>query len=74
MSSRTTPPAVAKAIGRRVRAHRQAAKILQQDLAEAVGTNRQHVGFIESGARAPSLGMLVQIAIVLRVPLRDLVP
>ncbi|MBT2401141.1 helix-turn-helix transcriptional regulator [Streptomyces sp. ISL-100] len=60
-------------VGRRIREARLAADLSQVALAELVGVDHKTVHRIEYGTRDPSLGLLLQLARALRVPLADLV-
>lgn len=45
---------------------RQALGLSQEDIAEAAGCSRVHIGLIESGQRTPSLELLCKIAEALK--------
>ena len=62
----------ATALGRRVRALRQARGWSQERLAEAADMDRSYLAGIEVGARNPSLQALVKLAGAFRVELADL--
>jgi transcriptional regulator with XRE-family HTH domain len=55
------------AIGRRLRAAREAAQFSQADLAEKVGTSSQDLGQVENGWRSASVPRLAKLAKVLKV-------
>ena len=62
----------ATALGRQVRALRQARGWSQERLAEAADMDRSYLAGIEIGARNPSLKALVKLAGAFRVGLADL--
>ncbi len=49
-------------LGERVRQRRQALKITQQELAQAIGMTPQHISAIEQGKWAPSITLLPKLA------------
>lgn len=49
-------------LGERIRARRQALKLTQQQVAEALELSPQHVSAIEQDKRAPSLPFLAKLA------------
>jgi len=49
-------------LGQRIKMRRQALKLTQQELAEALGLTPQHISAIEKGKRAPSLPSLAKLA------------
>lgn len=51
--------------GKRVRGLRTAEGMTQEKLAEKLGINKQHVCRMETGARACSLELLVELSVVL---------
>ena len=59
-------------LGQRVKQLRSSLKITQEDLAFKVGVDRSYMGFIERGEKNPTLSILVKIAQVLRIPLKEL--
>lgn len=59
-------------IGKRVRFFRNEKHISQEELAEATGVTQEYIARIETGVRAPSLEMIVQIANVLGTTANDL--
>lgn len=60
-------------IGRRIRQARTDANLSQVALADLVGVDHKTVHRVEYGTSDPSLGLLLQLARALRVPLADLV-
>ncbi|MER8234565.1 helix-turn-helix transcriptional regulator [Streptomyces sp. NPDC094049] len=62
-----------QAIGVRVRAAREHSNLSQLRLAEAVGVDHKTIHRIEYGVSDPGLGLLLQIARAVDVPLADLV-
>ena len=62
-----------KRIGKRVKANRKQQQMTQAELAEKVNVSDVYISRIETGARSPSLGSLLKIAIVLDVSLDSLV-
>jgi transcriptional regulator with XRE-family HTH domain len=48
--------------GRRVKAARRAAKLTQEELAEAAHLNPKYLGQIERGEKSPSFEMIVELA------------
>lgn len=56
-------------LGERIRALRKEKNIKQEKLAELVDKATEHISFIERGARAPSLELLLDLARVLNVSL-----
>jgi transcriptional regulator with XRE-family HTH domain len=49
-------------LGARIKQHRQALGITQQDLAKATQITLQHVSAIEQNKRTPSLPLLIQLS------------
>lgn len=49
-------------LGHRLKARRQALKLTQQELSEAIGLTPQHISAIEQDKRAPSLPSLTKLA------------
>lgn len=49
-------------VATRVRSHRQALKLTQQELALELGVTHQHVSRIESGLAVPSLDLLLGLS------------
>ena len=62
----------ASALGRRVRALRNAKKWSQEDLAERCDLDRSYIAGIEVGARNPSLKALEKLADAFSIPLSQL--
>ncbi|MGD0921678.1 MAG: helix-turn-helix transcriptional regulator [Terriglobia bacterium] len=56
-----------KLFGKRVRAVRKAAKITQEEAAEAAGLNPKYLGEIERGEKRPSFEAILALAKALRV-------
>jgi len=54
-------------LGHRLKARRQALKLTQQELSEAIGLTPQHISAIEQDKRAPSLPSLAKLAMELGV-------
>lgn len=61
-------------VGAAIRVERMRAGLKQEELAAAVGVDRTTLSRYESGSRSIPIGLLVQIAYVLRVPLSEIVP
>ena len=61
-----------ESIGKRIKRYRTDKKMYQEELANKVGTIYKHVSNIETGAKGPSLEMLVMIANALDVSADDL--
>ncbi|MOA22055.1 anaerobic benzoate catabolism transcriptional regulator [compost metagenome] len=55
-------PHVAAALGRVIRARREAADLPQDKFAYAAGVDRSFYGKLERGERQPSIGVLLRIA------------
>lgn len=55
------------AVGARIKAARERAKMTQEDLADALDMSPTHISVIERGVKAPKLETLVRIANTLRV-------
>ena len=64
--------ALARTIGRRVKAAREKIKLSRLDLARAIEVDRVEVLRIEHGQRTPRIETLVRIARLLRVPITKL--
>jgi transcriptional regulator with XRE-family HTH domain len=60
-------------LGERIRSRRQALKMTQQELAQALGLTAQHVSAIEQNKRTPSLSFLAKAAEELGVSIDYLV-
>jgi transcriptional regulator with XRE-family HTH domain len=54
-----------------IRAWRSGRRVRQLELAHRAGTTQRHVSFIESGRSVPGRGMILRLAEVLEVPLRE---
>ncbi len=61
------------AFGHHLRRLRRARKLTQEALADYAEISRPTVQRIEKGQAAPTLEVLLSLALVLQVPLRDLV-
>lgn len=61
-------------VGALIRAERIGAGLKQEDLAAAIGIDRTTLSRYEAGSRSIPIGVLIQIAYVLRAPLSALVP
>lgn len=59
-------------LGKHIQAIRKGHGISQEALAERIGKSRVQIGYIEQGARTPSVDILLDISEVLDVPMRDL--
>src|SRR3954452_21397829 len=59
------------AFGRLLREWRSRRRVSQLDLAVEAGGSSRHVSFIETGRSHPSRDMVLMLARVLNVPLRD---
>ena len=64
-------PTQPKTFGARLRWWRQRRGLSQLDFAGAAGTSQRHLSFLESGRTAPSQEMVLRLAAVLDVPLRQ---
>lgn len=54
-------------MGQRLKSRRQALRLTQQELSEAIGLTPQHISAIEQDKRAPSLSSLAKLAMELGV-------
>jgi len=61
-------------VGALIRAERMRAGFKQADLSTALGIDRTTLSRYEAGSRSIPIGVLIQIAAVLRAPLSELVP
>lgn len=61
-----------ESIGKRIKRYRTDKKISQEELGQIVFVNNEHISRIETGAKGPSLEMLVMIANALDVSADDL--
>jgi transcriptional regulator with XRE-family HTH domain len=64
-------PNVTAAFGRQLRYWRAARGISQLDLAVAAGTTPRHVSFVETGRSRPGADLVLRIADVLALPVRE---
>jgi transcriptional regulator with XRE-family HTH domain len=64
---------IEQAVGKRIRATRQAKGITQDQLADLTGLNRVHLYRLESGKQSMTLRTLKLIADTLGVRVRDLI-
>lgn len=55
------------AMGHRIKKARKAKNLTQEQLAELCNLSTAHIGHVERGTRALSLGMLVKISLILEV-------
>jgi transcriptional regulator with XRE-family HTH domain len=62
-----------KLLGEGIRKYRKLADLTQETLAEKVDLNPVYVGQIERGYKVPTVDVLLRLARVLNVRLRDLV-
>jgi transcriptional regulator with XRE-family HTH domain len=58
-------------LGARIKELRKAGKLSQEELAELIGVEPQHMSRIESGRSYPSLDRLEKVSLALKVPLKD---
>lgn len=65
---------MAHSLGSRLKQLRTDRKIRQVDAAVAAGIGRSHLSKVENDEDAPSLEMLVGLAVAYRVPLREVLP
>lgn len=64
---------VSKRLGKRIQKLRKEAGFgSQEEFAEALKLSRTHVGHIEQGRKNPSMEVLVKIAAVLKIDLKEL--
>ena len=61
-------------VGAAIRAERLRAGIKQEELAASIGIDRTTLSRYEAGSRSVPVGVLLQIAYVLRAPLSELIP
>ena len=61
-----------ESIGRRIKHYRSEKKLSQEELATAVFASSNHISYIETGVKTPSLEMLILIANALDVSADDL--
>ena len=67
-----TPQVDALTVGRRVRHYRKNADLTLEQLGEHVDRAASQISAIENGRRTPTVDMLAQIAVALRVSVDDL--
>jgi len=65
-------PSLRKAFGARLRSIRKAHDLSQEHFAENLGISVDFLSLIERGINSPSFDTLEQIALRLRVPVKDL--
>ena len=58
-------------LGARIKELRKACKFSQEELAEMIGVEPQHMSRVESGRSYPSLDRLEKISMALNVPRKD---
>jgi transcriptional regulator with XRE-family HTH domain len=58
-------------LGARIKELRKAYKLSQEELAEKIGVEPQHMSRIESGRSYPTLDRLEKVSIALKVPIKD---
>lgn len=61
-----------KAMGKRIKAAREAAGMTQEELADAINMSSMHISVIERGAKPPKLETFTRIANVLQVSADEL--
>ncbi len=61
-----------ESIGKRIKYYRTEKKISQEELSQIISISVRHISNIETGAKAPSLEMLINIANALEVSADDL--
>ena len=59
-------------LGQHLQKIRKEHHVSQEDLAELIGKSRVQVGYVEQGARTPSLDMLLDVSEALEVPMHSL--
>lgn len=62
------------ALGRNVQKLRKEKRLTQEQLAEKLGISLTYMGYFEIGHRVPNLRMLCEIADILGVKVKDLIP
>ena len=60
-----------ESLGARIKELRKISKLSQEELAEQIGVEPQHMSRIESGRSYPSIDRLEKISNSLKVPLKD---
>jgi transcriptional regulator with XRE-family HTH domain len=68
--SKRQPQAV---FGQIIRKFRSERLISQETLADAAGLHRTYISLLERGLRNPSLTVVHQVAVALKVPMTDLI-
>ena len=61
-----------ESIGRRIKHYRSEKKLSQEELANSVFASSNHISYIETGVKTPSLELLISIANALDVSADDL--
>jgi transcriptional regulator with XRE-family HTH domain len=64
---------VRTSLGKKIRSLRKSQKISQAQLAFESGLSRQYISYLESGIKSPTVDVLLSIAEVLNVHLKELV-
>jgi transcriptional regulator with XRE-family HTH domain len=72
--SKTEPSEIQKAVGKRIRAAREALKLSQEELGDRVDVSAHAISNYERAFYTPPLDRLAQIAMALGKSLRDLMP
>jgi transcriptional regulator with XRE-family HTH domain len=62
------------ALGRNLQRLRKEKGLTQEQLAEKLGISLTYMGYFEIGHRVPNLKMMVKIADILDVKVKDLIP
>lgn len=70
-TAQASPRPAARTIGDHLRDWRQRRRLSQMDLALEAEISTRHLSFVETGRAAPSRDMVLRLAEVLEVPLRD---
>ncbi len=63
-----------RAVGKRVRSNREAARLTQEQLAKKVGVSRTSITNLEAGRQKMALHSLHEIASTLGIELKELIP
>jgi len=63
-----------QALGSRIQAARKQQGYSQEQFAELLNMHRVSIGYIEQGKQAPKLSTLFQMAQILNVSIKDLIP
>jgi len=61
-------------LGSRIQTARKQQGYSQERLAELLDMHRVSIGYIEQGRQSPKLSTLFQIAEILDIPIKDLIP